>query len=225
MENGDKRCVLVWGQGKCKKSIPFNATSNVPIMYSASSSLAYRAYTTTFEALEASFFHHEHVLQFPGLCRCDNLAKQEFVAKENINYKKGKSASEGAIDHDDKMIKTSNKSSSDEGGAEEESNTSTRMNALTFDPTLPLEEDEESYLTATNDQAKLMRWHYRLGHLSFPKLKLLAKNGEIPHRLAKIPPPKCTGCLFGAMTKLPWRGKESKSSHQVFTATKPGGGC
>jgi hypothetical protein len=24
------------------------------------------------------------------------------------------------------------------------------------------------------------------------------------------------------MTKLPWRGKESKSSHEVFTATKPG---
>jgi hypothetical protein len=95
------------------------------------------------------------------------------------------------------------------------------MNALTFDPTPPLEEDEEFYLAAANDQAELMRWHYRLGHLSFPKLKLHAKNGEIPCRLAKIPPPKCAGCLFGAMTKLPWRGKESKSSHEVFTATKP----
>ena len=67
-----------------------------------------------------------------------------------------------------------------------------------------------------------MRWHYRLGHLSFPKLKTLAKNGEIPRRLAKAPPPKCAGRLFGTMTKLPWRSKESKSSHEVFTATKPG---
>jgi hypothetical protein len=92
------------------------------------------------------------------------------------------------------------------------------MNAL-MDPTSPPEEDEEFYLY---DQAKLMQWHYRLGHLSFPKLKLLAKNGEIPRRLAKVPPPKCVGCLFSAMTKLPWRGKESKSSHEVFTATKPG---
>jgi hypothetical protein len=55
-------------------------------MYSASSSLAYCAYTTTFKALEASFFCRKHVLQFPGLCRCNNLAEQEFVAKENINY-------------------------------------------------------------------------------------------------------------------------------------------
>ncbi len=85
-------------------------------MYSASSSLAYLAYTTTFEVLEASFFRREHVLQFPGLCRCNDLAEQEFVAEENINYKKGKSASEGAINHDDEMIKTSNKSSPAEGG-------------------------------------------------------------------------------------------------------------
>jgi hypothetical protein len=126
-------------------------------------------------------------------------------------------------DNNNEMITTSDKSLLAEKGAEEEFDTSTHMNALTFDPTPPLEEDEEFYLAAAaNDQAKLMRWHYRLGHLFFPKLKLLAKNGEIPRQLAKIPPLKCTGCLFGAMTKLPWRGKESKFSHEVFTVTKPG---
>ena len=54
-------------------------------MYSAWSSLAYRAIATTFEALEVTFYHREHVLQLPGLCRRDDLAKQKFVAKENIN--------------------------------------------------------------------------------------------------------------------------------------------
>jgi hypothetical protein len=54
------------------------------------------------------------------------------------------------------------------------------------------------------------------------KLKQLALNGKIPRKFAKVPPPKCAGCLFGVMTKLPWRGKESKSSHEVFVATKPG---
>jgi hypothetical protein len=75
MENADKRCVLVWGQGKYKKSIPYNAMSNVPIMHSASLSLAYRAYATTVEALEATFYRRKHVLQFPGLRRRNNLAK------------------------------------------------------------------------------------------------------------------------------------------------------
>jgi hypothetical protein len=65
-----------------------------------------------------------------------------------------------------------------------------------------------------------MRWHYRLGHLTFPKLKQLTLNGEIPKKLAKVAPSKCAGCIFGAMTKIPWRGKETKASHEVFTATK-----
>jgi hypothetical protein len=69
---------------------------------------------------------------------------------------------------------------------------------------------------------KLKEWHYHLVHLSFQKLKQLALNGEIPKKLSKLKPPKCTGCLFGAMTKLPWRGKESESSHEIFVAAKPG---
>jgi len=66
-----------------------------------------------------------------------------------------------------------------------------------------------------------MRWHQRLGHLTFPKLKKLAILSEIPKRLAKVKPPVCSGCLFGAMTKVPWRGKEGDSSHTVFEAIAP----
>jgi hypothetical protein len=61
-----------------------------------------------------------------------------------------------------------------------------------------------------------------LGHLPFPKLQQLACNGEIPKKLAKLTAPKCAGYLFGTMIKLPWCGKESKSSHKVFVATKLG---
>jgi hypothetical protein len=67
-----------------------------------------------------------------------------------------------------------------------------------------------------------MQWRYCLGHLTFPKLKQLALNGEIPKKLAKVLPPRCDGCLFGPMTKLPWQGKETKANHEVFVATKPG---
>jgi hypothetical protein len=67
-----------------------------------------------------------------------------------------------------------------------------------------------------------MPWHYCLGHLSFQKLKQLALNGDIPKKLSKLKPPKCAGCLFGAMTKLPWHGKKSASSHKIFVAAKLG---
>ncbi len=52
-------------------------------------------------------------------------------------------------------------------------------------------------------------------------LKSFAKNGEIPRRLATVKEPKCAGCLFGKMTKVPWRTR-SKANSKVHEATYPG---
>jgi hypothetical protein len=146
------------------------------------------------------------------------LVPEEFVAEENLNYDKGMSVDEG-VDSDDDTVKTLNLPAPP---IDELPSQAIRRGPLTFDPSPPTEEGEDVHLAAADDQAELMRWHYRLGHHTFAKLKQLALNGEIPKKLAKITPPKCAGCLFGAMTKIPWRGKETKASHEVFIATKPG---
>jgi hypothetical protein len=106
--------------------------------------------------------------------------------------------------------------------AEEPPSEAIHSGHLIFDPRPHKEENEPSTLAAANNQAELMRWHYRLRHLPFSKLKQLAINGKIPKKLAKVVPPKCADCLFGAMTKIPWCGKETKTFHKVFVATKPG---
>jgi hypothetical protein len=161
------------------------------------------------------------VLQFPG-CRHaidePDLVPEEFVAEENVNYCKDVSASEG-VNVDDKTVKTFNFPLPPQ---DEEPSEVVQQGPLTFDPLPPTEEGEDIQLTAADDQAELMPWHYQLGHLGFPKLKQLAINGEIPIMLAKVLPPKCAGCLFGAMAKLPWQGKETKADHKVFITTKPG---
>ncbi len=95
------------------------------------------------------------------------------------------------------------------------------MSPLTFNPTPQLEDDEQHQHVATDNQAELMRWHHCLGHLEFSKLKKLTIIGKITKQLAKVKSPVCAGCLFGAMTKVPWRGKERESDHKVFVATKP----
>jgi hypothetical protein len=93
------------------------------------------------------------------------------------------------------------------GKGDKEEKQTTRMGPLTFDVNPELEEDKHVYLAAVDNQTKLMRWHYRLGHLPFAKLKQLALNGKIPRHIAKVKPPACAGCLFRAMTKVPWRGQ------------------
>ncbi len=54
----------------------------------------------------------------------------------------------------------------------------TRHDALTFDPSPPLEEEDEYSVATPDDQSELMCWHYHLGHVPFSKLKRLATNGR-----------------------------------------------
>ncbi len=103
-----------------------------------------------------------------------NLVPAEFMAEENVNYCKDMLASEGA-NANDKTVKTSNLPLPPQ---QEKPSKFIRQGPLTFDPSPPTKEAEDTQLAAANNQAKLMHWHYCLGHLSFPKLKQLALRTE-----------------------------------------------
>ena len=84
-------------------------------------------------------------------------------------------------------------------------------------------EKVDENLTSEMDQAEFMRWHYRLGHLPYKKLKILAVMGLIPKRILNVKAPKCADCIFGKMTKRPWRTKATvKQGSGIFKATKSG---
>jgi hypothetical protein len=101
------------------------------------------------------------------------------MAEENVHaniLKKPPLASEGATSNN-VTVQASNLSSEKETKEEKQT---TRMGPLTFVVNPELNEDKHVYLAAVDNQAKLMHWHYRLGHLVFSKLKQLALNGKIP---------------------------------------------
>jgi hypothetical protein len=176
---------------------------NTPSFCTALASRTYCAFVALYEATEAQYNCWQYVLQMPGQLHLD----KDFMAKENVHaniLKKPPSASEGAMSNK-VTVQASNLSS--EKKSKEEKQT-TRMGPLTFDVNPELEEDKHVYLAFVDNQAELMRWHYRLGHLAFSKLKQLALNGEIPQRLAKVKPTACAGSLYGDMTKVPWKGQE-----------------
>ena len=58
---------------------------------------------------------------------------------------------------------------------------------------IPSDDQDEPLLKS--DQASLMQLHEQLGHCSFAQLKQMAKQGIIPRKFAKVPPPKCPSCL------------------------------
>jgi hypothetical protein len=147
-------CVLNWKGGK--KTIPHQPSTNVSVFYTASSSAHYRAFTATFEAMEASFFQREKVLQFPGRCNLmGDIDPAEFVAEENLNYKEKETSEDEGVNKDNKTINTLNIPSP--AATEEPPSKALCSRPLTFDPRPQEEEDEHMTLAASDDQAELMR--------------------------------------------------------------------
>lgn len=81
---------------------------------------------------------------------------------------------------------------------------------------------EDLELQFDNPQAELLAWHYRMGHLPFDRIRAAAERGDLPSRLLKAKVPKCAACLFGKMTRQPWRSKVPINQMKVPMATAPG---
>ena len=54
---------------------------------------------------------------------------------------------------------------------------------------------------------ELLKYHQKMGHISFAKLQIMAKEGALPKHLAKCEIPICTSCMYAKMAKRPWRNK------------------
>ena len=83
-----------------------------------------------------------------------------------------------------------------------------------------IEIEEKGDVLASSDAGELLRYHYRFGHMSFNRLRQMAKEGIIPRRLAKAKIPTCAACQFGKMTKKNWRTR--KKGRRIHQATRPG---
>ena len=83
-----------------------------------------------------------------------------------------------------------------------------------------LEIDDDSQ--ANSLQGEFLRWHYRLGHMSYPKMKLLAILRLIPRSLLTVRPPLCSHCKIGSMTRKPWRVKGKENKGRLRQVNAPG---
>ncbi|CAB9519768.1 unknown protein [Seminavis robusta] len=81
---------------------------------------------------------------------------------------------------------------------------------------------DDRYLKYRTDQADILAWHYRLGHLSFERIRKLAERGDLPSKLASARAPKCSSCMFGKATRRPWRARTPSNQALPLSADAPG---
>ena len=82
--------------------------------------------------------------------------------------------------------------------------------------------ENEEMEQPTNNAAELLRYHHAFGHVSFQKLKEMAKLGTIPKKLANCPVPACSSCLYAKAIKRKWRSRTTNNKDEAVKPTKPG---
>lgn len=197
-------CILYWKQRRYKKTVPWNPNGmNVARFRSASGTMQYRVFAATLDT-ELHTKDTEHVCFETHVIPDDDLPPPDPPPDPSTPL----------------LFRPSRPLHSLSGLQEENLPDVTTVDTETFKHIIP---DTES-VTAEDPQAELLRWHYRLGHASFKLIKLLSALKIIPGRsLANAKIPKCAGCIYGAMTKQPWRTKPSKQrKSEIYTVTRPG---
>jgi hypothetical protein len=82
--------------------------------------------------------------------------------------------------------------------------------------------DSPETIVYKRKQQRLATIQKKLGHLSFGKLKLMARCHLIPHKLAGVDAPVCPGCAYGKAHRKPWRHKGIRNQKTLRKATSPG---
>lgn len=81
---------------------------------------------------------------------------------------------------------------------------------------------EETYLNIKRPEDAKLLWHQRLGHVSMERIDRLSNLGYLPAFLAKCPHPICQACIYGKMTRRPWRTKPTLDDEISNTSTAVG---
>ncbi len=81
-------------------------------------------------------------------------------------------------------------------------------------------EDEE--VQSKSPQADFLAWHYRLGHVSFEKIRQLSARGDLPASFRNCRVPKCAACLFGKARRRAWRSRAPVNKMKTPPVTAPG---
>lgn len=221
----DDACELHWDQRQYRRTLQWDPATNTASFRSASGATTYRVFTAAVEE-ELGLENDEHVCYQTNVHLVSDDEGNEGDDEDSSAPTDEHSADPPLPTDDLTTLPTERSPPMSSDGIDEEN-----LFDLTDDhskrefelrPPTNVIEDEDEVLAADNVQAELLRWHHRLGHLSFNKIRLLSSLGILPRRLTTVRPPKCPGCIYGAMTKRPWRTKAQSNKGTIYVATKPG---
>jgi hypothetical protein len=81
---------------------------------------------------------------------------------------------------------------------------------------------DSPYTDTSKPEDLLLLLHYRFGHVSMKRLRRPAERGIFPKKIATCQTPILQSCIYGKMTRRPWRTKPALNIQKRTPVTKPG---
>ena len=167
-----KNITLFWSQRRFTKTVPLDPTTNVGLTTTASGARSFRAFCVTLDRHETkqTNIYTTHIIP-------NDEDDESFQPKDPVE------PPQATEENTDELLK------------HKDDPAITRPQATVIDLgpiTHVIPEDLEP--KTLDPQDELLRWHYRLGHLPFDRVKQLASKGQLPKRLLTCPTPFCAAC-------------------------------
>ena len=193
-----KNITLFWSQRRYTKTVPLDPTTNVGLTTTSPGARSFRAFCATLERPETK---QENIFTTHIILDDED---ESFQPKDPVEPQHTKEGSNEEIPLP----------------IQDEAITQPQTTVVDLGPiTHVIPDDPEP--KSLDPQDELLRWHYRLGHLPFDRIKQLANKGQLPKRLLTCHTPFCAACQYCKMTKRPWRVKGDDKG-TAKTATYPG---
>ena len=215
-----KEMQLVWDQRRQTRTIRLDPTTNIFMLKSATTHRSFTAFSNLIEGALGDRYHmlsphlddwnsqSPHIVPdddedtvVPNVIVPEPLAREERATRETTDIRTEEAQTETHPDLPSKMFENL------EPG---------------FTGSVQQVQVEDTQIQSNTDQAQLLAWHYRLGHLPFNRIQQLAIQGDLPAKLSRCPIPKCAACLYGRATKRAWRSRAPPNAMTIPPATAPG---
>ena len=208
-----KHVVLFWDQRRYRKSIPLDTKLNIGFAKTAS---GYKRFAT----FMANVAHNwepetEQVVFETHIIPVDESTAPRQLDDDDMSFQPP-----DPVDPPTTTDPPIRQYGGDVPATTEDLPTTSQVDFALPDKPHVIPDDEEPRTLTPHDE--LLRWHYRLGHVSFRRIQLMAKRNELPKKLFEAKIPLCPACQYGKMIRRPWRTKPQQTGKQVCTVTAPG---
>ena len=203
--------VLFWNQRKFTKTVKLDPKLNIAMMNTAPGIQQYKSYIMNQGDKPNK---HTHIFETHIIPEEESDQEQE---DDDLSFQPsdpGQAINKSGLDH---KVHHANESTAEDTQQNHNDTTTAEEFSLELPHTIP--DNKEPTMISAQDE--LMRWHYRLNHLSLKRMFKMAKQGLLPKKILKANVPICPACQYGKMHRKPWRTK-GKPSNPSRVATEPG---